>query len=83
MNTCDTCKWWDTEDVHTLCSSIAGDCKFPKSLTPEQMLRGVDIPEDWCDTQIGDDDRTMFLTGPKFGCIHHEAALPTEDSTAQ
>lgn len=66
MNTCDTCKWWDSEAVFMEYIRRCRCAKF--DVVPEEplCLSGV--------VQCGMDAGHVYLaTGPKFGCVHHEA----------
>ncbi len=63
MSTCDTCKWW--EKIHE--DHISGRCKNPK-LTDDRM---PEIDSLWGEGDFG--DTAIIHTGPKFGCVHHEA----------
>lgn len=65
LNTCDTCKWWDTEPpspdgfgfTHRM-------CKNPK----------LDDCKEGADGAVGGEIATdKIYCGPKFGCIHWEA----------
>lgn len=59
MNTCDTCKWWMSRDYpHCVCEN-----KKVSDGTPSQ------IPNE---AYLAVHDEGEFVTGPKFGCIHHE-----------
>lgn len=68
MNTCDTCKWWSVYGSHTA-------PRYPRNLS---LCWHHNIgPIDGTLTQLDDYlSTTQFgvraVTGPKFGCIHHE-----------
>jgi hypothetical protein len=75
MNTCKTCKWWGAAAIG---HSKANHCENPKSVPLSHLLSGGDIPDDWVET--GHDEETVhaapvFVTGPDFGCIHHEEGI--------
>lgn len=74
MNTCKTCKWWGSPGTG---HARANHCENPKSIPLEKVLGGSDIPDDWVATNFDDADChgtgiPVFITGPDFGCIHHE-----------
>lgn len=59
MNTCDTCKWWE------LC--------FPKSTDHQCGHEKVGwLLNSAPDAATHDYEDVPIITGPKFGCIHHE-----------
>lgn len=69
MNTCKTCRWWgfEKEEVTRLHKTIAKACGFPK----------VDINDEGYEAVTGDKFGLDYpvcdlITGPLFGCIHHE-----------
>jgi hypothetical protein len=62
MNTCDTCKWWGDKDI-----SAGENMSFcEKDLMPgiPDSIQAEDIPKF--------SGYARIVTGPKFGCIHHE-----------
>lgn len=58
MNTCDTCKWWNA-----LPNSNDRFCLHPK-------VGGLGDGKD--DEAYHDYEDVYIMTGPKFGCVHHE-----------
>lgn len=62
MNTCDTCKWW--EDFK-LKRKPCGGCSNLK------LSRYQVSPDGLC-INNQDMDGQQPVTGPKFGCVHHE-----------
>lgn len=68
MNTCDTCKWWDRQSY-----SVDPPFVGRKCFSPLFEDSGSGNPEGSV-TQSGmDAGYVELLTGPKFGCIHHES----------
>lgn len=68
MSTCDTCKWWTRED-NTPSELLHRVCGNRKLSGPSWMsdYTGYDN-----DSLIQEHDNGGFyLTGPKFGCVHH------------
>jgi hypothetical protein len=62
MNTCKTCKWWGRVRE--------GCCDFVDTLHSAKPATRFEI------YASADDDHNLqayLLTGPDFGCIHHEA----------
>jgi hypothetical protein len=88
MNTCDTCKHWkkspyshipdneyefDNDDDYDFCEGTRWrHCKHPK-MTPSVNPSDPKF-DDFAitDGERGDDEYANIVTGPKFGCIHHE-----------
>ena len=64
MNTCKTCKWWDTEP-RNVNLSLHRDCLSEK-LQPGNDADGEP------DTLGYYNEGSKFWSGPDFGCIHHE-----------
>lgn len=67
MNTCKSCKWWGVNLADAHLQDGYGSCDFP------EMLEDVrhQIPADdnaYCYTN----EPGNIMTGPNFGCIHHE-----------
>lgn len=62
MNTCDTCKFWGKE--HHAETENRKFCKHRK-LDPD-VYEGMDF------ATVYDGIDSLIMTGPKFGCIHHE-----------
>lgn len=63
MNTCDSCKWWGKPSKEHNGRFRWCDCA---------MVDGSSMT-------IADEEpfsAGVIVTGPKFGCIHHEAARP-------
>lgn len=65
MNTCDTCKFWfarcEDDRTETICTNENLDCD----------KRGETACG--CDAYAEGNRTGAILTGPKFGCIHHES----------
>ena len=67
MNTCKTCKWWDKEPFYSQDCPMR-ECKHPKFGTDSRLSDGL--------AQAGmDAGYVNILTGPDFGCVHHELAV--------
>lgn len=65
MNTCDTCKWWQTTEIDGRVYPIGGSHKYCHN----EKLKACDEEDglnDNADTFYG------LTTGPRFGCVHHE-----------
>lgn len=62
MNTCDTCKWWRN---FNLSERNCGGCE-------NQKLSNYSVWPDGCVINNQDMDGQQPVTGPKFGCIHHD-----------
>lgn len=69
MNTCLTCKWWGTGNETE--PERHRSCFCPK-------LESAD--SDGAEAIGLHDDAATFHTGPNFGCVHHERAIPQTDS---
>lgn len=68
MNTCDTCRWWVKENTIAVDRSDGMVCGNVNKLSSE--LDG----EDTCGCHAFTDHASgLMRTGPKFGCVHHEA----------
>lgn len=68
MNTCDTCKWWIApKGINSICPTI-GLCDQPRF---QKYLGYVAQDEMWAGESPSYPQTPC--TGPKFGCIHHEA----------
>lgn len=65
MNTCDTCKWWDQSEDSFQFRPIQGKCT-------NQKVTGSDAKTTQ-DNVLMHGGWAELWTGPKFGCIHHEA----------
>lgn len=74
MNTCDTCRWWDTEPyLDRAQNNLRQDCKV-RQCRHEKVngLEGNYFADDVL-TQCGvDAGYPANCTGPKFGCVHHD-----------
>lgn len=68
MKTCDTCKWWGTEELQFVYSNQENRrlCGHTK------ILNGYEHADDEDATDIHKSIDSSFVTGPKFGCIHYE-----------
>jgi hypothetical protein len=65
MNTCDTCKHWEIEAIRAhVAEATHAHCGHPK--VSDNGLQFEDGAED-------NEGYGGIYTGPKFGCIHHEA----------
>lgn len=63
MSTCDSCKWWfKCGPDSTGFDRGIGGCSHPK----------LDGPDAVDSLTVETDQPVGILTGPKFGCIHHE-----------
>ena len=75
MNTCKTCKYWTTIKGSS-CSRKEADrlhfCNAPK-IKYGYGIEECDISDDG--VLIEEDEGWGMLTGPDFGCIHHEIML--------
>lgn len=63
MNTCDTCKWW--REQKNIDHVPEGQCYCPGITTGGYPLENGAV----FGYPVGGQH---LLTGPKFGCIHHE-----------
>lgn len=63
MNTCDTCKFWMPRKDARFAHSTARECRSDKV---SELAYG----DDTLSYSYHEDGE--ILTGPKFGCIHHE-----------
>lgn len=67
--TCETCKHWNTEEAsHEDPQMVQRPCDNPAT---DDMRSGINTTSE-----------EMMLTGPDFGCIHHEPkskAKPDQD----
>ena len=69
MNTCDTCKWWG--DVSRC--DITGN-QYGQNKQCDHIVRDGGVSYESSVSPIHDNNyRSDLYTGPKFGCIHHEA----------
>lgn len=68
MNTCDTCKHWDKQSgsVDLPYYEGLGECMKASALQGKSSRR-----EDIFMLNT-DHDEANLVTGPKFGCVHHE-----------
>jgi hypothetical protein len=73
MERCKTCKWWKQldwkgkEPTHSYCECpkiFMGNGKYMNAPDEAEVHGGLDLGE--------------FITGPEFGCIHHEPARVLE-----
>jgi hypothetical protein len=71
MNTCETCKWWDTDShwPNDLGKSTKHACGSPK-LTSDSYNNGEYNSSDSLVYEY--DEGGDFYSGPNFGCVHHE-----------
>lgn len=71
MSTCKTCKWWDTLACHQQFRETGGldvsenDHHYEAMPKTNQLLARTD------------GESCLILTGPDFGCIHHQPKTPT------
>lgn len=70
MNTCDTCWWWLGTDI-----SAGVNMRFCK----KRMMPGSD------ESMQAEDiypftDYARIVTGPKFGCVHHQSVSALTDA---
>lgn len=75
MNTCDTCKWWvdRSRNCETYFGKVCANRKVSGS-TPRNADENMILPEKETDlAALNGCQPDVFYTGPKFGCIHHEA----------
>jgi hypothetical protein len=71
MNTCDTCKHWGpNRGIHSVHQVIMGACYSP-AIDDNSISDVADNPAFACLDTPGEPGK--LVTGPKFGCIHHEA----------
>lgn len=68
MNTCDTCKWW--EGPSGISFRSIGKCKN-ESLGRVVLILDIE-PDNLGVFGISDEEKHPVVTGPKFGCVHHE-----------
>lgn len=66
MNTCDTCKWWGTSPEPRFEPHLRG-CSSDKNMAGYHVEH---VPDDGM--LVENDEGWGFVTGPKFGCVHHE-----------
>lgn len=59
METCKTCKWWE------VATSLGGQPQ--KYGNCENVMSSKPVSD-----RIYEDEYTHVMTGPDFGCIHHE-----------
>jgi hypothetical protein len=65
MNTCDTCKHWagPVEQYDEELDKFVAKCRHPKLSSEKDAIDGAQTFEGY----------GGIFTGPKFGCIFHEA----------
>jgi len=67
MNTCKTCKFWtDNPWGHPV---PRGSCLSPKFLYGYNIALDKIAPDE---VLVENDEGWGFVTGPDFGCVHHE-----------
>lgn len=76
-NTCDTCKWWDTEysppdNLHKS-DRFYHDLGMKECLSPK--FNDSDEPDGFAIDGCEMGNSPFVVTGPKFGCCHHEFTL--------
>jgi hypothetical protein len=66
MNTCDTCKFWFATVMNP--KDGTADCDMVDTIQRDKASM-VEI-----DVQVHDDSGlwVKLMTGPKFGCVHHQ-----------
>ena len=73
MDTCETCTWWDNGETWNGGNSSHGMCRLCGQVREPGKL---DITSYIALMENGfvasDRVNPVLLTGPKFGCIHHE-----------
>lgn len=70
MNTCDTCKWWGNKK-EAYSDTGSDNIKPCGSPCIDTDYTGEDCAE--VENNGHQDERSFFITGPKFGCVHHES----------
>lgn len=75
MSTCETCRFWQAdflEENSTSIWNVAGFrvCKCP-ALNQDFWNEGKEAGSGVC--YLSMDAPVEFLTGPEFGCVHHES----------
>lgn len=73
MNTCDTCKWWEA-NFHGTRDVAPTSCMNPKLRKAYWEEVGVNEAASYDESSR---KIPSLVTGPKFGCIHHERLEPT------
>lgn len=74
FETCDTCKWWSQPQIFSdggghLYRKVLGTCfnqRLLEQFRPVEVASVIVAPPDSAATD-------ELLTGPKFGCVHHES----------
>lgn len=73
MPTCDTCKYWKASYLKKgkMC------CDFIDTISAEKPPSNVEL-----EATASDDSGLMaeLVTGPKFGCVHHQSKLNTNET---
>lgn len=70
METCKTCSFWE-RNVRANDSRNHGECRVVSlSYNSNALPAGVAISYDF-DRELGN-----LVTGPNFGCVHHEIKVP-------
>lgn len=84
MKTCKTCKWWTgTPETGEFNPAGFRECKCPKVTSenndPDDLVKRNNAGDEWtaerndiCWASAHDYYQAEIVTGPNFGCIHHE-----------
>lgn len=71
MNTCDTCKWWESRGDGVL-PEYGGPSFFMVCGNPKNGINALNH-SDACAVDAYQEHATgLLMPGPKFGCIHHQ-----------
>ena len=78
MESCKDCRWWDA--YYKEVSRVScGQCRSDKFRGNVQAVIQSPIKGEW----PVDAKYDGFDTGPKFGCVHHEAKVGENDAFLQ
>lgn len=78
MSICETCKWWNSPKMFRdhgdeMWEYELGQCMSPGLRRIYPTKRVEEIPNSNPDDAYIDIDFAHLMTGPHFGCVHHEA----------
>jgi hypothetical protein len=81
METCKTCKFWPSGDGVSGLVKMSGEIGEPRECLHPKITRGYGVRwgSDVKDAEytpdcavVENDEGWGFMSGPDFGCIHHE-----------
>ena len=75
MNTCKTCKWWGLVDSY---DNSLKYCKKAEDMGSSEW-RGLFSGSNWNDHANRGELTDNCVTGPDFGCVHHEDKEPSDE----